>query len=151
MSLINELESVEAFVKTVHPTSATEKQTVPRKPHPDLFVIRFQNDDRTSETAYHYRIDREYQIVYIGDSEADVITKMDALSTALYQRQLILINGSLRNLCVESFSFSQPFRTENELVACIGVLAVEVREARNQSEDPLIQHVYVRQTTTGAP
>jgi hypothetical protein len=98
------LESVEDFVKTVHPTALTEKQNVPRKPPANLFVVRFQNDDRTSETGYHYRIDREYQIVYFGADEADVLTKMDSLSTALYQRQLIPINGSLRNLCVESCS-----------------------------------------------
>lgn len=146
MALINDLVSVENFVKSVSPTSITEKQTVPLKPAANTFVIRFQNDSRELETAYHYRIDREYQIVYLGANPADVLTKMDALSKALYQTKLIPINGSMRYIHVESFSISQPFQTDNDLYAVIGVLATEIREARDQATYEKIAQVYTQLT-----
>jgi hypothetical protein len=144
LSLINDIESVEAFVKSVHAASTTYKQTVPRTQTANMFVIRFQGDSRELETAAHYRIDREYQIVYFGADETDVLAKMDALSKALYQRKLIGIKDSLRYIRVESFSFSQPFKTENALYACIGVLSTEVREARDQATYTKIMQVNAR-------
>ncbi|MGF9711625.1 hypothetical protein [Paenibacillus naphthalenovorans] len=144
MTLVNDLISVENFVKAKFPTAVTEKQTPPKKPVANTFVIRFQNDSRESETRFHYRTDREYQIVYFGADASDVLTKMDALSKALYQIQLIPINGSLRYIRIESFSFSQPFETDNKLFACIGVLSTQVREARDQQVYEKIMHVYTR-------
>lgn len=144
MAIVNDLISVENFVKGAFPSAKTEKQTVPKHPSADTFVIRFQNDSRELETAGHYRIDREYQIVYIGASAPGVLSKMDALSKTLYQRKVIPINGSLRYIRVESFSFSQPFTTDNDLTACIGVLATEIREARDEPTYEKIMHVYER-------
>lgn len=144
MTLVTELESVEDFIKSCHPTSVTEKQTVPLKPSDNTFVVRFLNDERESETGYHYRIDREYQVVHIGETAEDVLTRMDVLSTALYQRQLIPLQDSSRFICVESFSFSQPFQTENKKFACIGVLSTEIREARVQDQYEKIMNVHAR-------
>lgn len=144
MSAVNDLISVEEFVRGVSPTSATEKQTVPKKPTANLFVIRQQDERRTSETRFHFRIDREYQLVYYGTDAADTLAKMDALSTALYKTELIPIKDSLRYLRVESFSISAPFRTDNELDAIIAVLAVTVREARDQETYDKIARVYTR-------
>lgn len=145
MALVNELISVENFVKAKFPTAHTEKQTPPKQPTANTFVIRYLDGRLTSETAYHFRTDREYQIVYYGADAADVLTKMDALSTALYQVKLIPINGSLRYIRVETFAFSQPFQTDNDkLFACIGVLSTQVREARDQIAYEKIQNVFAR-------
>lgn len=147
MALVNDLLSIEDFVKAQFPTAHTEKQTVPLKPAPNTFVIRYLGESREVETAAHYRIDREYDVVYLGATAADVLTQMDALGRALYQTKLIPIKDSLRYIRVESFSTSQPFETENDLFACIAVLQTEIREARDQAEYDLIQHVYARQET----
>lgn len=144
MTLINDIISVENFVKAKFPTALTEKQTPPKQPPPGLFVIRLQNDRRESETRLHFRTDRDYQIVYYAKTAPDVLAKMDALSTALYQTQLIPISGSLRYIRVESFTFSQPFLTQNDLYAGIGVLSTQVRQARDQQAYDKIQHVYAR-------
>lgn len=144
MTLVNELASVEAFVRAKLPTVATVKQTVPLKPEPGTFVIRFQNGSTESETAAHFRHDRDYQFVYFGTSAADVLTKMDTVAGALYQTLLIPINGSLRYIRVDQFSMSAPFKTENDVHAVIGVLSTEVREARTQQAYDKIAHVYTQ-------
>lgn len=144
MTLVNDLVSIENFVKTVHPTAHTEKQTVPLLPVANTFVIRFQDERRESETAYHYRIDREYQIVYLGANAPDVLTKIDVLGRAIYQARVLPISGSLRYLSVESFSFGQPFQTDNNLHAGIAVLTTEVREARDQPTYQKIMNVHTR-------
>lgn len=149
LTLVNDLVSVESFVKATFPTARTEKQTPPKKPSANLFVIRFLNDGRESETAAHFRIDREFQLIYYGSKSEDALTKMDALSKALYQRQVIPINGTLRYLRVKSFAYSQPFETENDLYACVGILAIERREARDTETYAKIMNVHT--TITVAP
>lgn len=145
MTIVNELESVERFVKTQFPAASTVLQTPLKGPAADEFLIRFLNETRQSETRYHTRADREYQIVYYGASAPDVLDRMDALSDALYRYQLIPINGSLRYIRVGSFSISQPFETEGkQLFACIGVLQTEIREARTQEQYEKIMHIYTR-------
>jgi hypothetical protein len=144
VTLVNDIVSVENFVKSVNPTALTFKQTPPKEPVPNTFVIRFQSESRESETALHWRTEREYQIIYFGADAADVLTKMDALSKALYQTLLIPIDGSLRYIRVESFSLSQPFLTDNKLFACIGVLSTTIREARDQATYEKIMHVNTR-------
>lgn len=148
MSLITDITSIEDFVKSAFPSAATYKQDVPRKPAPNTFVIRFLSDSRELETTKTYRIDREYQVIYIGTDAPDVLTQMDSLSKALYQTKLIPLNDdSLRYIRVESFSISQPFREETaDLYACIGVLSTEIREARDQATYDKIMHVYSRIT-----
>lgn len=144
MTLVNDLFSVEDFVKTAFPTATTEKQTVPKKPAPNTFVIRFLNESPDSETAAHVRKDRDYQIVYFADNAADVLMAMSAMSDAFYRKNVIPIKDSLRYIRVESFSFSQPFETDNKLFACIGVLSTQVRENRKQEPVPLINEIYIR-------
>jgi hypothetical protein len=132
VTLINDIVSVEAFVKARFTTSTTVKQTVPLKPAANTFVIRLQSSSSESETAYHFRNDREYQIVYYGDTALDVLTKLDTLTTALEQTRVIPINGSLRYIRVGAISVSMPFKTDNDLYAAILVVSTEVRQARTQ-------------------
>ncbi|ANY67735.1 hypothetical protein BBD42_15620 [Paenibacillus sp. BIHB 4019] len=147
MGVVNELESIETFVKATFPDAMTEKQIVPREPYSGLFVIRLINDGRTTETFQHYRADRDYQVIYFGAQVADVLAKMDALSTALYDRNLIPINASSRYIRVGAFSFAQPFETDGDLFASIGVLRAQVRERRTQADVPLIAEVRTEITT----
>ncbi|MGG4142965.1 hypothetical protein ABEW34_07515 [Paenibacillus algorifonticola] len=147
MGVVNELESIEAFVKATFPDALTEKQVVPRQPYSGLFVIRLINDGRATETYQHYRADRDYQIIYFGAQIADVLTKMDVLSSVLYDRNLIPINASSRYLRVGAFSFAQPFETDGDLFASIGVLRAQVRERRTQTDVPLIGEVRTKITT----
>lgn len=119
-------------------------QYVPAQPTANSLSIRLQSASTETETAYHMARQREYQFVYFGTSNVDVITKMDALDRKLNNDLLIPIKDSLRYMRVESFSLSQPFKTENGVDAIIGVLSVTVREARDQQQYEKIMNVYAR-------
>ncbi|MEV5028503.1 hypothetical protein [Paenibacillus sp. LPE1-1-1.1] len=138
--VVNELQSVETFIRGLYP-STTYKQTVPKKPAADTFVIRLLTDGRANETHTSIRVERTYQIVYYGSAPSDVLTKMDTLSRAIYQTEQIPINASARFIRVGAFSYSAPFQTEGDLYACIGVMETHVREERTQVASPLIGEV----------
>ncbi|MCD9024316.1 hypothetical protein [Cohnella silvisoli] len=140
MAVINEILAIEAFIRTKFPGSLTGKQTIPEKPVEDTFYIRFLGDDRETETRYHFRANREYQIVYVGEWPEDVIPKMDGLSDALYQTERIS-----QGIRVESFSYSQPVESESGGYVSIGMLELVSREARTQTAYPLINHVGITQ------
>jgi hypothetical protein len=141
LTIVNDLISVEKYVKALFPTAATYKQTIPLVPVPNTFVVRFLTGSPESETAYHFRVDRDYQLIYFGATELDVLTKVGAVESALFQRKLIPIDGSLRYIRVENVASSAPFRTDNELFAAIIVLSTEVRQARDQAEYVKIANV----------
>lgn len=149
MRVVNDLISVEAFVKAQFSASSTFKQWSPESPESDTFVIQQISDRRETETNYHTRVERTYQIVYVNAELPEVLTKMDALSYAAMDGTLIPINASARFIRVEAFSYSQPFQTENDLFACIGVMSTEVREARTQDTSPFIGVVNATLETEG--
>lgn len=139
MALIDDIVAIEAFIKTQFPDAMTTKQTVPTAPTHNSFVIRFLSDDRETETRYHYRIDREYQIIYFAIKPEQVLPKMDALARAFYETDTI---GRMR---VESFAYSQPAKTESGIYVSIGILETTVREARTQTQYPKMNKITVNQ------
>ncbi|MGG4453213.1 hypothetical protein [Brevibacillus porteri] len=142
---MNELTSVGAFVKSAMPPATQLKHEVPDKPTKDTVAVRMLTTDTESETAYHYRVDRSYQIVIYGADSPSVLTKMDAISRKINDRNtLIPITGTLRYIRTDGFNFGATFRTESGLWACVGVLQTEVREARTQEQYEKIMHVYPR-------
>lgn len=144
MAIMDDIASVGAFVKSVVP-GAQLKHEVPSQQTKDTLVVRAITNDYESETGYHYRIDRAYQIVAYGADSPSVLTKMDAIVRKVMDgTTLIPITGSLRYIRTDGFNFATPFRTESGLWACIGVLQTEVREARTQKEYDKIMHVYPR-------
>jgi hypothetical protein len=143
-SIVTDIESIEQYMALLFPTATIYLQYVPSQPTANSLSIRFQGADTGTETAYHIARHREYQLVYFGTSNVDVLTKMDALDRKLNNDLVIPIKDSLRYMRVESFSLSQPFKTENGIDAIIGVLAVTVREARDQEQFEKIMNVYAR-------
>lgn len=144
MVLMNELESVGAFVKSVLP-SATLKYEVPTQPTKDTVVVRMLTTDTESETRYHYRVDRAYQVVIYGVDSPTVLERMEAVLRKVNDRTtLIPLAGTLRYIRTDGFSYGAAFRTESGLFACVGVLQTEVREARTQEQYDKIMHVYPR-------
>jgi hypothetical protein len=144
VSIVTDIESIEQYVQPLFPSTTIYLQYIPSQPTARSLSIRFQNGGTETETLYHMARNREYQIVYFGASNIDVLTKMDALDRKLNNDLLIPIKDSLRYLRVESFSLSQPFKTENGIDAMIGVLSVTVREARDQQQYEKIMNVYGR-------
>ncbi|WP_054955047.1 hypothetical protein [Paenibacillus dakarensis] len=138
MSVINDMVAIEAYIKALFPTATTGKQDVPAQPPVNSFYVRMIDEDRETETRYHYRVDRAYQIVHVDKRPDTVLANMDALSTAIYQSELI---GHIR---VNAFSISQPAKTDNGLFVIIGVLDTSVREARVQAQYPKINNVGIR-------
>lgn len=145
MTLLNELSSVGAYVKSVLPSNAQLKYDVPTQPTKDTVVVRMLTTDTESETAYHYRVDRTYQVVIYGADSPTVLEKMDAVSRKVNDgTTLIPIAGSLRYIRTDGFGYGATFRTESGLYACVGVLQTDVREARTQEQYDKIMHVYPR-------
>jgi hypothetical protein len=144
VSIVTDIESIEIYVQPLFPSTTIYLQYIPSQPTARSLSIRFQNGGTETETLYHMARNREYQIVYFGSSNIDVLAKMDALDRKLNNDLLIPIKDSLRYLRVESFSLSQPFKTENGIDTMIGVLSVTVREARDQQQYEKIMNVYGR-------
>lgn len=145
MTLQNELASVASFVKTALPSSTQMKYEVPTQPTKDNVVVRMLTTDTESETRFHYRVDRTYQVVVYGADSPSVLDKMDAIMRKVNDgKTMIPINGSLRYIRVNAFNYSATFRTESGLVACVGVMPTEVREARTQEQYDKIIHIYTR-------
>jgi hypothetical protein len=138
------MQSIVDFIKRLFPAVTVIKQNTPTTPAPNTFVVRLLSSDTGSETLYHMRRDREYQIVFYGANASDVLTKLDELQRKCMNDLLIPINGSLRYIRVEGFSFSMPFKTESGIDVAIGVLQTEVREARDQATYEKIMNVYAR-------
>jgi hypothetical protein len=143
-SIVTDIESIEQYVAPLFPAATIYLQHVPAQPTANSLSIRFQSAGTETETAYHMARHREYQIVYFGASNIDVLTKMDVLDRKLNNDLLIPIKDSSRYMRIESFSLSQPFVTESGINAMIGVLAVTVREARDQEQYEKIMNVYAR-------
>ena len=131
--------AIEAYIKALFPTATTGKQDVPAQPPANSFYVRLLDEDRETETRYHFRIDRAYQVVHLAQRPDTVLANMDALSTAIYQTELI---GDIR---INAFSISQPAKTDNGLFVIIGVLDTSVRQARIQPVYPKINHVGITQ------
>lgn len=149
--LLNELESVLSYIRDIYDDSRYERQNVPTSPQGNTFVIRFQNARTQQETALSYVDIREWQIVYIGGTQAmdvaEVMTRMNGIKRHIAGafRQVIPINDdSLRYMRVGSFSFGQPFKMENGNHAIIGVLTTEVRKARDLPSYEKIMRAGVR-------
>jgi hypothetical protein len=114
-SIVTDLESIEQYVAPLFTAATIYLQYVPAQSTTNSLSIRLQGANTETETAYHMARHREYQLVYFGASNVDVITKMDALDRKLNNDLLIPIKDSLRYMRVESFSLSQPFKTETVL------------------------------------
>ncbi|EMT54715.1 hypothetical protein I532_03885 [Brevibacillus borstelensis AK1] len=145
MTQANDLESVSVFIESVLPSTAQIKNEVPSKPTKNTVVVRMLTTDTESETRYHYRIDRAYQVVIFGEDSPTVLERMDTVSRKVNDKTtMIPILGTLRYIRTDSFAYSAAFRTESGLWACVGVLQTEVRQARTQEQYDKIMHVYPR-------
>jgi hypothetical protein len=144
MAVANDMQSVADFIKTIYPTANVIKQNVPTTPTPNTFVVRLLSSDTESETLYHMRRTRDYQIVYYGSNVSDVLTKVDEIERKSMNDLVIPINGTLRYLRVIGASFGMPMKTESNIDVVLGVLQTEVREARDQATYDKIINVYAR-------
>lgn len=143
MALLPELNSVKSFIELVKPKAKVVKQNIPLNPSANMFVVRFQRDNRVTETLAHTRVDREYQVIYYGKDTADVLDTMDTLSRSFMDKDIMIpIENSMRYIRVNYFTFSQPVKTEDNVDAIVGVLSTTVREARTQEQYDKIMHVY---------
>lgn len=160
--IINEMASIKDFIADKFPDVDIILQNVPEQPVPSTLVIRFQRDNREVETGFGVVANREYQLIYFGERAPDVLTKMDGLSRKfLYGRTVIpiyntvltgysfdtarIIDRTLRYIRVDGFGFDQIFKTgQDNIEGCIGVLQVEVREARDLQTYDKIMNVYAR-------
>lgn len=138
MGVLDDLLTIESYVKALFPLAKTGKQLVPDKPVANSFYIRIVSEDRETETRYHYRVDRTYEVIHFAARPDTALSNMDKLGRAIYQTELI---GHIR---VGDFAISEPSETENELYVTIGVIETSVRESRDQVVWPKINNITVR-------
>ncbi|PGN53924.1 hypothetical protein CN978_29930 [Priestia megaterium] len=146
MGLIDEINAISDVIKTDFPTMKVNKQNVPEKPIKGEMCVRFQRNNSGADTSASYVLNREYQIVYFGLSNIDLLTKIDALTDRFNNVIKIPIEGT-HYLTVESLSFSQPFKTADNLDAVIGVLVGTTRKGVVTEDAPVVQNVEVKTTS----
>ncbi|WP_339273720.1 hypothetical protein MKY59_21330 [Paenibacillus sp. FSL W8-0426] len=147
--ITTEILAIEAFIKSVIPAARVEKQTVPLQPSAGLFVVRFLTQTPATETLYHYRMDRDYQVLYYSAKPQDAFPVMDALSNALYDEQRIASSDSR----LDSFTYAMPTKSSTDKASTTnadyvtpGILRVTSRRSRPQPTYPLINSVNSRFT-----
>ena len=146
MGLIDEINAISDVIKTDFPTLKVNKQYVPEKPTKGEICVRVQRMNSGVDTSASYVLNREYQIVYFGLSNVDLLMKIDTLTDRFNNAIKIPIEGT-RYLTVESLSFSQPFKTADNLDAVIGVLVGTTRKGVVIEETPTVQNVEVKTTS----
>ncbi|MFZ4454334.1 hypothetical protein [Salibacterium aidingense] len=136
--ILNELNALVTLFSDAFPDAKIIRQTLPRQPEPNTFVIRFQSASIENETALTYVETREWQIIYVsGTAETDDQNVFRALRrseklTIGDPRMVIPINdGSLRYMRVANFGISQVAELEGEQKSGLGVLQTTVRKARD--------------------
>ncbi|WP_102271304.1 hypothetical protein [Cytobacillus massiliigabonensis] len=133
-SVINEIESLAEFIEPLFAGASVHYQQIPVEPKVNSLILRYLSSNNATETNYHYRIDREYQIVYFAQNEFACLQKFEQLERKLNDVLVIPLKNSDRYLRLEFFSFSQPFKTESGTVtAILGILRVSLREPRTQN------------------
>jgi hypothetical protein len=142
-SIINEVESIGEFVESLFPTANFHYQDVPADPEANDIVIRALPSEGVSETGYHYRLDRTFQVIVFGRNSFASLQQSEQLEKHFNDTLVLPIKGSDRFLRLESFNLSQPFKTESGTVsAVIGVLSAHLREARTQPVFDKIEQVH---------
>jgi len=145
VGLIEEINAISDVIKTDFPTLKVNKQYVPEKPTKGEMCVRVQRLNSGADTSASYVLNREYQLVYFGLSNVDLLTKIDTLTDRFNNEIKIPIEGT-RYLTVESLSFSQPFKTAENLDAVIGVLVGTTRKGVVIPDAPLVENVEIRTT-----
>lgn len=146
MSVMNELLSLEAFLKLKFPESSFEKQKKPEDTFPGLFVVGLQSGDPSLETRLHYVNRNDWQINYFGETPLEVLTVIEQLNKAFHESpRMIPLLETARNMRIMSFSTSQPFETADKNYAFIGVLTTETRITSEQPVYEAIGEVNVRE------
>lgn len=134
-SIANEIESIALLAEPLFTASSVYYQRVPTEPSPSELSIRFISSSSDDEASNHYRLERDYQIIYFAENELACLQKMEALERELNKKLVIPLKDSTRFMRVLSFSFSQPFRTESgNAVAIIGILNAAVREGKDLTQ-----------------
>ncbi|MFY2158066.1 hypothetical protein ACOSZF_20870 [Cytobacillus firmus] len=131
-SIMNEIESLSAFIEPLFPGADVNFLDVPVEPKEHELVLNYLTSSNANETGYHYRLDRTYQVIYFAEKKSLCLQKFEVLERAVNNTLVIPLKDSDRFLRLESFSFSQPFKTESGRMAIIGVLTAHLREARTQ-------------------
>lgn len=136
-----EIESLRDYV--IDPKySRIWMQSLPDKFTASELAIRFVGDESTSETGYHYRMDRDYQFIYFGKSERECITVASGLQRRINNTDVIKLKGSDRYMRIGQLSVSQPFKTEDgNVFAVIGILPAVVRQAREYEQYPKMSEI----------
>ncbi|WP_416045961.1 hypothetical protein [Priestia megaterium] len=145
MGLIEEINAISDVIKADFPTQKVNKENVPEKPTKGEFCVRVQRLGSEADTSASYVLNREYQLIYFGLSNIDILTKIEALTYRFNNIIKIPVQGA-RYLTVESLSFSQPFKTADNLDAVMGVLVATTRKNKPTTDAPLIENVEIRTT-----
>lgn len=152
ITIVDEMGAILAWLRAEFPDIPADQfglQQVPEKPPTDSFYLRFQNDSREHMTSFSIVARREYQVIHFNVLP-DVLARMDSLARkCLYGRMMIPIDEeSRRYVRIDSFSFGNVLNTEDrdDLKAVVGVLSVELREARDEKAYEKIRQLFVRYT-----
>ncbi|MDQ0174379.1 hypothetical protein [Bacillus chungangensis] len=130
--ITDEIEAIGAIISGTLPDATIKYQHLPEKPTLGLAVIQYVESSNTTETAYHYRIDRTFRLLYYGQSEVDCLRKFELIEE-VFGNTLQFKTTDYR-VIPKSFGASQPFKTEGGAFCMLATLQVELRQARPQEK-----------------
>ena len=146
--IAQEIETIASYLGTTATFARVWRQHLPSKYTANELSVRYLGDSSESETAYHYRIDRVYQVVYFAATEIACIQRATLLQRAINRQIKIRIKDTDGYMTLVSFSISQPFKTDTDGVfAVVGVIQAQVREARYFAPVPKMEHIEATITT----
>lgn len=140
--ITKEIETLRDLVADTADYSRIWLQFIPSKYTAGELSIRYAGDSSFDETGYHYRLDRDYQFVYFGDSEFDCIRKASAIQRKVNNAKPLRIKDSDNVMRLGSFSFGRPYQAEDDIVYfIIGISQAQVRQAREFDPVEKIQEI----------
>lgn len=140
--IVAELTAIGQTIQAALPSVVLKYQHVPEQPTAGVLVVRLADDSVTTETSYHYRIDRSYQLVYFGTSETDCLRQMEAIKLAVNDNLKIPYNDT-DYITISGFGASQPSKSDSGAFFVLAIVRGTVRQARTQPNATKISDVSV--------
>lgn len=145
-SILTEIESIEKFIiqKSIFGDVSFQIQYTGTVENTNTIRIKFVRGDSKVETAQHNHLTRLYQITYYGEDELHCAEKLNQLQRALLDAyKVVLKDSDNKYMTINSFSLTEPFRTEGNMFGIIGMLDVSTREMKEQPTYELINHIHI--------
>lgn len=121
-------------------------QYTPKKYEANTVIINLLSSSRNSETGYHTKSQRSYQITYFCNSMKNCVATADELEGAFTSTQIVpIVDADNRYIRIDSVASSRAFETETlGIYAVVLVVGAHVRNMKPQHKYEKINDVSIQ-------